>query len=84
MNMWYFSVIKKELSSYSISLKDLLIGFVVMWLKNGSKMKQNYNESLAMSLLEILCSSSSSCSLCSKVCGGSSLGLWRLEFVELH
>ena len=32
-----FSVITKELSSDSISLKDLLIGFVVMWLKNGSK-----------------------------------------------
>ena len=26
-----FSVITKELSSDSISLKDLLIGFVVMW-----------------------------------------------------
>ena len=37
MNVWYFFVIKKVLSSDSISLKDLLIGFVVMWLKNGSK-----------------------------------------------
>ena len=70
-----FSVITKEWSSDSISLKDLLIRIVVMWFWFEHKisfnlawgmdrrlLKRNYNESLVMSLLEILCSS---CSLCS-------------------
>ena len=71
-----FSKITKEWHSDLISLKDLLIGMVLMWfdsntkypsiwLRNGSKIfERNYNESLAMSLLEILCYSRSSCSLC--------------------
>ena len=37
-----------------------------------------------MSLLEIPCSSRSSCSSSLKVCGGSSSVLWRLESVKLH
>ena len=75
-----FSVITKELSSDSISLKDLLIGFVILiwtkdilqfgWRMDRRFLKWNYNESLAISLLEILCSSRSSCSSCV-------LCLWR-------
>ena len=151
-----FSVITKELSSDSISLKDLLIGFVVIWFCFEHLIYFNLVEEwiedlwnrIAMNLwlwacLEILCSSRSSCSSCvlrlrrfvvevlrgfrglnlqsftnlwfvrfleafeldskelwdlgiwfgwflfecfsySKVCGESSLGLWRLESVELH
>ena len=52
------------------------------WRMDQRPLKQNYNESLATSLLEILCSSRSSCSFFLKVYGGSSSVLWRLEFIE--
>ena len=71
-----FSEITKERLSDSISLKDLLIGIVLMWFwldhqesfqfdwrMDRRPLKQNYNESLATSLLEILCSSCSWCVL---------------------
>ena len=71
-----FSEITKERLSDSISLKDFLIGIVLMWFSldhqesfqfdwrmDRRPLKQNYNESLATSLLEILCSSCSWCVL---------------------
>ena len=63
------------------------------WGMDWRSLKQNYNESLAMSLLEILFSSHPFfftffvflvCSSFLKVCGGSSSVLWRLKFVELR
>ena len=75
--MVQFSVITNELSSDSISLKDLLIGFVVMWFWFKHPMYFNLAEEwiedlwnrITMNLwlwayLEILCSSRSSCSSC--------------------
>ena len=71
-----FSVITKEWSSDSISLKDLLIGFVVMWFWFEYKISFNLAEEwiedlwnrITMNLwlwacLEILCSSRSLCVL---------------------
>ena len=73
-----FSEITKEWSSDSISLQDLLIGFVAMWLWLKQKISFNlvegwiedYWNGITMNLwlwacLEILCSSRSSCSSCS-------------------
>ena len=72
-----FSVITKELSSDSISLKDLLIGFEMMWFCFEHKISFNLAKEwiedcwnrITMNLwlwacLEILCSSCSSCSSC--------------------
>ena len=70
-----FSKITKEWPFDSISLQDFIdwicrnvilnTKYPSIWLRNGSKIfERNYNESLAMSLLEILCYSRSSCSLC--------------------
>ena len=76
MIMWYNSL-KLQKSDHLIQshCKTLLIGFVKMsswtqnilqfgWSTDRRLQKWNYNEFLAMSLLEILCSSRSSCSSC--------------------
>ena len=55
------------------------------WRMDQRSLKQNYNESLAMSLFRnSLFFTFYVCSLSSTFCGGSSSGLWRLESVELH
>ena len=92
-----FSVITKEWSSDSISLKDLLIRIVVMWFWFEHKisfnlawgmdrrlLKRNYNESLVMSLLEILCSSCSLCVLCVLHAFFLFKGLWWKFFGALE